>query len=180
MPAFENALAVVFEAEGGLADHEADRGKRTNLGITTRTWRLWLESRGEPPRPVDEATPADARAIYRSWYWTRGKCADLPWPLSLVHFDGCVNHGVLAQNKLLQRSLGVVVDGVVGPITLGEAGRGDPQERAETLIWARMAKYRSILMADHSQRAFAAGWIGRMIDLRAVVVGDREIPRAEE
>lgn len=177
MAGFSQAVSVVFGAEGGLADNPADRGGRTNMGITAETWRLWLESKGQPHRPVDTCTPAEAEAIYHEWYWTRAKCDALPWPLSLVHFDGAVNHGVLSEAKLLQRSLDVATDGIIGPVTLAAAGQGEPRARAEDLLWTRLNKYRRILHSDASQRVFAAGWIKRMEDLRATVVGKRPVPR---
>lgn len=178
MAGFAQAVALVFRAEGGLADNPADRGGRTNMGITTEIWRLWLESRGQSYRSVDSITTGEARSIYHEWFWLRGKCDGLPWPLSLVHFDGCVNHGTLSEAKLLQEALGVAQDGIIGPITLGAGGTGDPKRHAEDLIWARLTKYRRILHADESQRVFAAGWIKRMEDLRGVVVGSRPIPEA--
>ena len=35
-PAFERALAELLGLEGGYSDHAADRGGRTNWGVTDR------------------------------------------------------------------------------------------------------------------------------------------------
>lgn len=178
MAGYLQALGVVFENEGGLADHEADRGGRTNFGITTDTWRRWLESQGKAFVPVDDATPEDARQIYWRWYWLEGKCDGLPWPLSLVHFDSCVNHGVGTAARLLQKALGVKQDGIIGPMTLGAASVERARDQALDLIWVRLWKYRRICQMDDSQTVFLNGWVKRMSDLRDVVLGRTQLEAA--
>jgi lysozyme family protein len=42
----------------------------------------------------------------------------MPWPVSLVHFDACVNMGVTQAARFLQRSVGAEPDGRIGPKTL--------------------------------------------------------------
>jgi lysozyme family protein len=91
----------------------------------------------------------------------------MPWPVSLVHFDGCVNHGIAAATRLLQRLVGVRADGVVGPATLAAIARWEPTALAEELCWQRAALYARIVRNDASQARFIAGWIARLVSLRS-------------
>lgn len=176
MSGFLRALDVVFANEGGLADNPNDRGGRTNLGITQGVWRAWLEATDQDPRPVDTITLDEARALYRQNYWLAGTCDRLSWPLSLVHFDSCVNHGVGAAAKLLQRALDVSMDGVIGPVTLGAAKPAKAERQAEDLLWVRADKYARIVRYDPSQREFIVGWIARLRHVRRVVLQQDELP----
>lgn len=171
MAGFREALAIVFEAEGGLVDDPHDKGGRTKLGIAADTWERWRGRVGKASAPVDDCTREDAEYIYHQGYWLAGKCDGLPWPLSLVHFDSMVQHKVAAQ--LLQRSLGVPADGIIGRRTLEAAGQSNPREAAENLIWIRLDYYDDRETWVHHGK----GWLRRMIALRRYVTGARPLPR---
>jgi hypothetical protein len=57
--------------------------------------------------------------IYLHDYWLAGRCDRMPWPVSLAHFDACVNTGVTQAAKFLQRTVSTRDDGLIGPLTLG-------------------------------------------------------------
>lgn len=171
MPGFAQAVLIVLDAEKGLADVKGDRGGRTNFGITSDVWRLYRDQLGKAGQPVDNCTVEDATFILHQGYWVRGKCDGLPWPLSLVHFDSMVQHGQAP--RLLQRTLGVPEDGMIGPGTLAAAASGDPVKLAENLIWNRVDYYRSL-----PDDQFDDGWMARLSTLRRYVVGQRPIPVA--
>jgi lysozyme family protein len=172
MSGFMTALHYVFGEEGGLADVAADRGGRTNLGIATPTWNEWRDRLGKPGQPVDDCTREDAETIYHTGYWLGAKCDGLPWPVSLVVFDSAVQHGPRNAVKLLQRAVGVKDDGAVGPDTLAAAAKVNTAKLVRALLFARLSFYRGILVNDKSQREFAAGWIARVLNLRARCVRD--------
>ena len=165
MSGFQQALVHVFGAEGGLSDHRADRGGRTQMGITAETWARWRDRLGKPQTPVDSCTREDAEQIYLLGYWSPAKCDGLPWPVSLCHFDAAVQHGPRNAGILLQRALGVTEDGVVGPATLKAAAAAHPGRLIPAMVRGRLAFYRKLAIADPSQRAFLAGWIGRVLNL---------------
>src|SRR5690606_18718456 len=81
-------------------------------------------------RELKKLTVADVRPIYYKRYWVPSRAADLPPPLALMHFDAAVNHGVGNAARMLQRSLGVTVDGIIGPQTLAAAN----SQRVEDVI----------------------------------------------
>jgi len=166
---FTRALAIVLESEGGFVHHAADRGGPTNCGITQRTYDAWRADGGQPPRPVQDIQSDEIQAIYHRNYWVAGKCDALPWPASLVHFDGWVNHKPIDAARVLQRALSVRADGIIGPITLGAADKAVPAELCNRMLWERLHLYDRIVDYDRSQSAFFRGWVKRILKLRGHV-----------
>ena len=79
-------------------------------------------------------------------------------------FDSAVHHGVPRANRLLQRAVGVTVDGIVGPVTIA-AARDMPQADLMKLYAAERAHYFGrIITRLPVQAAFAAGWMKRMAE----------------
>ena len=50
-------------------------------------------------------------------YWNKAQCDLLPLRLSVLYFDCCVNQGVPTAIKILQKSLGLPDDGILGSKT---------------------------------------------------------------
>jgi lysozyme family protein len=169
---FQQALEHVFGAEGGLANDPADRGGRTNLGITTETWERWRDRLGKPNTAVDACTREDATQIYYADYWVAQKCDALVWPVSLCHFDAAVQHHPPYPAVLLQRALGVKEDGIIGPGTLAAAAAAKPGPLIRAMMRGRLEYYRKIATAEPSQRVFLPGWLQRVLDLWARCIRD--------
>jgi uncharacterized protein (TIGR02594 family) len=161
---FDAALAHVLQMEGGYTDDPYDPGGATNFGITIGTlasWRgidLTAETEGVLKAELRRLDPETVRAIYRERYWEPSRAADLPVALGLMHFDASVNHGVSGAAKLLQTALGVVVDGEIGPVTLGAAADATPREVLARYADGRRARYRAL---PHFWR-FGRGWLARV------------------
>ena len=123
---FALAAAHTLGIEGGYADDPADRGGKTQWGITEAV------ARADGYTGDMRALPkARALAIYRRLYWDR---IGLDWiaavdsAVACEVFDTGVNQGVAIAGRFLQRVLNVlnragrdypdlVVDGVAGPAT---------------------------------------------------------------
>ena len=118
-PNFQRALTFVLKAEGGYTNHPSDRGGPTNKGILQREYDRYRRHNGLPPADVRDILNTEVEDIYLHDYWLAGRCDRMPWPVSLAHFDACVNTGVAQAAKFLQRTVSARDDGVVGPLTLG-------------------------------------------------------------
>src|SRR5579862_3236474 len=114
---FETAVDFVLTAEGGLVDDPSDPGGVTKFGISQRAY---------PNLNIRELTIADAKALYRKDYWDRCSCDKLPAGIAFVVFDAAVNQGVSGSIRMLQRSLNVLEDGLIGPATLSAAAAQAP------------------------------------------------------
>lgn len=156
---FERALSFVLRAEGGYVDNPLDRGGQTNFGVTAAVYDQWRISKGLPKRSVRDIEESEVAAIYRANYWQASRSDALPWPVSLMHFDSAVNHGVSRAAALLQAAAGVTVDGKVGPKTIAAAQA--PKVPIE-YQWTRLDFYARIIRGNPSQAAFGPGWVSRV------------------
>ncbi len=138
---FERALSFTLRWEGGKVDDPADPGGRTNMGITQQTYNRWNEDKGLPPPLPDvwNISPAEVANIYRERYWLAGRCDTIHWPLSLIHFDTCVQFGP-------PRALAIFLDTTKSPTVYLDLRRLYHQKRAED---------------KPSQAKFLKGWLNR-------------------
>lgn len=152
---FDEALKVILKHEGGYVNHPRDPGGETNLGVTRRVWQKWT---GKVDVDMRALTPAKVGALYRKNYWDE-VCGDqLPRGLALCVFDFAVNAGPARAAKLLQKVVGTVPDGDIGPATLKAVyaeGHADLIRRYQN---ARRDYYRSLGTFD----TFGKGWLRRV------------------
>ena len=170
MNRFDHCLRFVLYREGGLSDHSADRGGRTNCGVTQKTYDTYRRNAGLSLRDVAKITFDEVEGLYRTMFWNVAKCGVLPQPLDLYVFDAAVNHGPGRAVKLLQRALGVGDDGIVGPVTIDalqeEVAAGQLPDLARNFLAIRLSFYEQIVDNDPSQEVFLAGWENRIEHLR--------------
>jgi lysozyme family protein len=144
---FNRALQLVLRHEGGLVDNPKDPGGLTNFGISQRAY---------PKLDIRNLTAADAAEIYRRDYWEKIQGDKLPEPLAIAVFDAAVNVGWPRAILMLQESLGVTVDGNIGPQTLAACAK------PEALVWFSAARVR-FYVANRNYSVFGLGWIRRAI-----------------
>ena len=149
---FEDAVKIVLELEGGVSDDSRDPGKLTKWGISSVYY----------PQVLDPSfTREDAVQIYHSDFWNAFQCDKLPHGLDLMFFDCAVNQTQQAK-RMLQRSVKVTADGVIGPITLA-AIRAVPSPL--TLI-KELAAQRAVAYARNPNvTTFGLGWYRRLIEI---------------
>jgi lysozyme family protein len=163
---FERALAIVLRSEGGFVNDPADAGGATNFGITQGTYDAFRTGEKLPTRPVRKITKGEVGTIYLRRYWLAGKCDRLPWPLSLAHFDACVNAGIGQATKLLQRAVKVTADGEWGPVTDAAIRTATPARLFGDMLLERLRFYDRLVDVKPSQGKFFRGWVKRVLRLR--------------
>ena len=154
--AYALAFPIIWRLENGgdaisVVDNPSDPGQLTIGGVALGEYPGMSESQ------LRAMTYADFFAFYRANYWTPNGCDALPWPVSLVTFDGCVNQGTQGA-MALQAALGVAADGSIGPITIAAANKADPIALCANTMQIREAAYR----AQHDFATFGTGWIRRL------------------
>jgi lysozyme family protein len=166
-PAYPKALRFILRWEGGFVDDPADRGGRTNRGVTQRTYDSWRSRQGLAPRDVKGIEEAEVSAIYEGDYWIPPRCDILASPLDLVEFDTAVNMGPRRAVRILQTVLGCGVDGAFGGDTIAAAATCDPGNTVVEYCKVREGIYRGIVQRDPTQARFIKGWMNRLNALRA-------------
>jgi lysozyme family protein len=176
--AFDGALAMVLEHEGGFVDHPKDPGGATNKGITQGTYNAYLEKLGRAPQSVALVTDAELREIYYQGYWLPAHCDEMPAEsLALLMFDAAVNHGPREAVRLLQRAAGVPdhqCDGKWGDqsraqLNLKCATYAGISAVVEACLQKREEFYRRLVDARPSLSCFLKGWLNRVVSLHTHV-----------
>jgi len=176
MPDFERALPIILHFEGGKVDSLDDPGGRTAYGIIQRTYDGWRVSKGLRTRDVWLIELSEYSAIYLERFWKRGSCSALAWPLSLLHFDACVNHGTEPKSaegktkvnagRLLQRALQLPkeeIDGIVGPKTIQLTTLVPLRELCCRYLLERFFRYDELVDANpRLARFYTGGWEARL------------------
>lgn len=165
---FLPCLKVSLRWEGGYVDHPKDPGGATNYGITRATLAAH-RGRAVSKREVRNLRVEEAGEIYRSKYWDKIKGDHLPDGLDLVTFDGGINSGPSRGIRWLQKGLGVVADGRVGPLTL-KAARTAPDGVA--VIQRACAARLGFLRGLRTWSTFGRGWGRRVaaVEVEAVAM----------
>jgi lysozyme family protein len=146
---FQRCIDHVLAEEGGLSDHPADPGGLTQYGISKR---------GYPTLDIANLTLADAQAIYHRDYWQRIHGDQLPSGLDLLMLDCAVNQGPVTAIKLLQRTLRINDDGLIGPATLTAAFAAMPG-----LLDAFAAERALRYELNPNEATFGRGWYRRLL-----------------
>ncbi len=169
----------IVHREGGFVNDPDDPGGATNFGVTIHTMRrLKLDLNGDGTINVADVrnlTRAKAVDIFIKHYFEAPRIASLPTPLQPTVFDMYVNAGSNAV-KILQRLLDqmgfpTIVDGALGPKTLGAsqvAFRAAPDHVVDAYGIARRNYYFRLADGRAASRKFArsraggkGGWIRR-------------------
>ena len=147
MSAFDRAFLMVLRHEGPYINDSRDPGGETQFGISKRAY---------PNVDIAKLTEAEASAIYRRDYWDAIKGDKLPEKIAIAMFDTAVNMGVDKAIRLLQASLRIKQDGMMGPVTLGMVGKPDTLARFTA---QRVLAYTGMRNFD----LYGAGWITRAV-----------------
>jgi len=166
MSVYDEALAHTLGAEGGYyAGNEARDPNPTNFGVTQNTYDEWrLKAKKLPARPVKEITMDEVRAIYRG-YWDGASCEELPRLTALTVFDMSINAGQGTAVKMLQKALGVTVDGGFGPQTRAALKAVDDRTLADRVCWERV-RYYVDLAKNERLRPNLLSWVHRVVKFR--------------
>ena len=162
MSNFHKCLDMILHHEGGYVNHPKDPGGMTNLGVTKRVYEDWV-GYSVSEHTMQNLTEEDVAPIYKKNYWDRIKADELPSGLDLCVFDFGVNAGTGRGARFLQKCVGAVADGAIGPNTLRQVDE-----------WVNTFKSTEDLITDYSDRrrnyykrlktfsTFGKGWLRRV------------------
>jgi len=163
-PRVDEQITRIIKREGGYVNRAEDRGGPTNFGITIGTLSEVL---GRPCTVADvqSLSLTMARNIYLMRYVApfEGIVHDDLFDLAM---DTAVNNGRGRAAQWLQRAVGVVEDGQIGPISLSKINVS-PVRAYFDLCAIRMKAYGALISAKHEQAVFAAGWMNRLAEFVA-------------
>lgn len=158
---FAPSLALVLQHEGGFVDDKYDPGGRTNKGITQAVYDDWRSGENLPKRDVKLLNDYEVGAIYKRRYWDAVKGDQLPFGVDYCVFDFAVNSGANRAARYLQRAMGLVEDGQIGPLTIAAAASEPPGSLIEKVCVSRLNFLKQLKVFDR----FGRGWTTRVEDV---------------
>ncbi len=170
----DEALARLLAHEGGYGNHPSDPGGPTNFGITIDDYRRYVKPHATAA-DVRAMTIGEAKAIYRDKYWNAMRCDELPPGVDYCVFDYGVNSGIGRAAKVLQRLVGTVVDGEVGPVTVAAARSADAEKLINRICDERLTFLRGL----STWGVFGHGWGRRVREVRATALAMARRAHAE-
>ena len=142
---FKKALNFVKQVEGGCSNHKADKGGKTNLGITQITYNEYNKKRNLPLKDVNNITENEASKIYYEDFWKKSGAKDLKdKSMGLMLFDSAVNHGLGGAKKYYEKSGGDF----------------------DKFYQLRKEYYDNRVIEKPNQKVFYKGWINRINQLQ--------------
>lgn len=150
---WNRAFDLLMENEGGYVNDPKDSGGETKYGISKKQY---------PHIDIPNLTLWQAKEIYHKDYWLRYKCECLPDCLSICLFDAVVNSSGVKMVKLLQQSLGVTSDGVIGSQTIGAAHRIPLKPVVNDFCDKRL----NYLMSLKNWKHYGNGWGKRVLRVK--------------
>lgn len=147
-------IGDIIKREGGYTN---DLGGRTEYGISERANpEAWADNK---------VTEEEARQIYTQKYLVGpgfDQIADEHLRSQLVDFG--VNSGPSIAIKALQEILGVEVDGVLGPATIGAMKLVEPAWLNNQIMASRLRLFARLVSKRPSQVKFLVGWVNRALE----------------
>ena len=117
----DEAFTRLLGSEGGYSNDPLDPGGETMWGIT-KTVAMANGYQGD----MKDYPQSEAKRVYKAKYWDPIHGDELFGSVAFNVFDAAVNSGTDQAVRWLQQSLGVPVDGVLGPVTLKAASLTPP------------------------------------------------------
>jgi lysozyme family protein len=159
--AFEKTLAVEKGWQSNYHDNGNWTGGRPGAG-TLKGTKYGISAAAYPDEDIKNLTVERAKLLARRDYWDKLRCDQLPEPVRYDMFDVGFNAGIGPAAKLLQRTLGITEDGVIGKITIGKANGTTPQ-LLDKRFNGHFIKYITSL-PDRQWEKFGRGWAIRVAD----------------
>ena len=151
---FQECLELVLKSEGGWVNNPQDPGGETNLGVTKRVWEEYV---GHPVDSLKKLTKEDVAPLYEQKYWRPCYGEVLPRGLGYLCFSFGINAGCGRSVKLLQQSLGLIPDGIIGPRVMQKLRESNIADVIKGFSESRREYYKSLKTFP----IFGKGWIAR-------------------
>lgn len=129
-----------------------DLGGETKFGIAKN---------GDPKLDITNLTLGQARQIYIDRYWNPLRLSELHPEVAAYVFDIAMGSWINKAAKMLQKAVGVLDDGKIGPKTIEKANSMSPQVVIENMKMWRKEYYKENVSKIPNNKVFLKGWTRR-------------------
>ncbi|MBB5210116.1 glycoside hydrolase family 108 protein [Microbulbifer hydrolyticus] len=158
MANFLEAVEKTIIREGGskYTNDKDDPGGETKFGISKRAF---------PDLDIKNLTKPQAEDTYKTYYWDKIFGDQIQSQIIAEnYFDTAVNMGAVTATKLVQVSLELEVDGIIGPNTLAALNNCDESLFLSKFTISKISRYASICNNDRVMSKYLLGWINRTLE----------------
>lgn len=147
----EKTFDMIMEHEGGskVTNDPSDPGGLTKYGVSQRAY---------PNLDIKNLTKDDAMKIFKKDYWDKCKCDLLQDSISIIVADCAYNSGCSRAIKLLQKSLNINQDGIIGNQTLNSVKSFNEKELVDLYSKNRLDFLKSL----STFKRYGKGWTNRI------------------
>jgi len=156
---FYYALSWHLKCEGLIANHPLDPGGFTYAGISQNAhanWEGWKYLANGKPIPESMIV-----SFYDSLVWKPMMCDSVPPAIAFYLFDTACLIGTPYTIYLLQKSLNIKPDGIIGPQTLQAIRNHNLQDLLSQLHASRIAFHNKMVQKYPNLNVFYNGWVRR-------------------
>lgn len=163
---FNEAVKTVLRHEGGYVKDPVDRGGETFRGISRRFFPKWAGWALVDINHFDPRLDALVEEFYYEYFWAPLRLSEINDDfVAMMLFDISVNQGKKAVAKKMQRIVGVVQDGIIGPKTLAAVNSHHRDAFVFQFLMETIDLYTHIITKDRTQQRFIRGWLNRAMGL---------------
>lgn len=174
---FDKSFKLILKHEGGWANNPKDPGGPTMKGVTLATFRRLVKANATKEE-LRNITDAQLATIYRRSFWDPIGGALLPSGVDHAVFDFAINSGPGRAAEYLQRVVGAVPDGRVGPATIAAVEKLPAMRVIEKLMADREAFLRRAKdkKGNLLWPTFKGGWSKRLKRVREEALAMAKAP----
>lgn len=157
---------LLLKFEGGYVNNPNDKGGPTNMGITLAKFRE-VYGKHKTVSDLKNLTEVQWETIFRKYFWDLIKGDEIKnQSVANIICDWAFMSGVYLASKRVQRILGVVQDGKIGPKTINAINKTEAKSLFDKIKAARLAHFDAIVRARKNQAVFLTGWRNRMSQIK--------------
>lgn len=149
-------------------NHPNDRGGPTKYGISLRF--MQLINPNATTNDIKNLTEEEAKKIYFTYFWIQYRIDEVKeQSIAIKMLNMFVNLQPIAAGRIMQVSvnqvskLGLTVDGVIGPKSLGAINTCNPDILLAYIKLNLITHYERICAVDESQKVHFLGWVRRAL-----------------
>jgi len=160
---FDICMKRLLSVEGGFQKDYYDRGNWTSGVIgqgSLKGTKYGLTAMNYPDVDIEGMSEDTAKMIYERDWWIKFELGKLPSALQYLVFDAAIHHGNYNATRLLQKAVGTIADGVMGPKTRKAISEMDAKEIAFRFLSERLKYMTDINAWSHN----AKGWTRRIAE----------------
>ena len=158
---FDKAFDRLIGHEGGYSTDRKDPGNWTGgkVGLgTLKGTKYGIAANTYPSLDIKNLTLAQAKEIYKKDWWDKLGANGLHSAIVFQLWDFAINAGKKRAVMELQQSVGVTVDGAIGPKTIAAVNAHDLNDVLLTLTAERLTFYTSLSTFS----TYGKGWVNRV------------------